>query len=126
VQWVGPYQPDELRARMAAVDWVVVPSIWWENSPMVIQEAMVHGRPLLVSDIGGMREKVRDGVDGYRIAARNPTAWSAAMQLSARLDQPGWTALAQNIRRPEGHQDCAMRHLILIHQPLQEESAHFA
>lgn len=126
VQWVGPYQPDELRARMAAVDWVVVPSIWWENSPMVIQEAMVQGRPLLVSDIGGMREKVRDGVDGYRIAARNPTAWSAAMQRSAKLDHSGWTALAQNIRRPQAHQDCAIRHLILIHEPLREKSAQLA
>ena len=27
------------RELMAEVDWVVVPSIWWENSPLVIQEA---------------------------------------------------------------------------------------
>ncbi|TNF56368.1 MAG: glycosyltransferase, partial [Burkholderiales bacterium] len=64
VQWVGPYQPHELRSRMANVDWVVVPSIWWENSPMVIQEALVCGRPLLVSDIGGMKEKALHATGG--------------------------------------------------------------
>ena len=49
---------------MAEIDWVVVPSIWWENSPLVIQEAFLHGRPVICSDIGGMAEKVRHGVDG--------------------------------------------------------------
>ena len=53
---------------MAQVDWVVVPSIWWENSPLVIQEAFLHGRPVICSDIGGMAEKVDDGVNGLHFA----------------------------------------------------------
>jgi len=28
---------------MKQVDWMIVPSIWWENSPIVIQEAFAHG-----------------------------------------------------------------------------------
>lgn len=36
------------------VDWVVIPSVWWENSPMVIQEAFSYGRPVIGSDIGGV------------------------------------------------------------------------
>src|SRR5205807_798896 len=35
----GRYQPAEIGRLMQKVDWVVVPSIWWENSPLVIQEA---------------------------------------------------------------------------------------
>jgi glycosyltransferase involved in cell wall biosynthesis len=54
---------------MAAVDWVVIPSIWWENSPLVIQEAFHFGRPIICSDIGGMAEKVHDGVDGLHFRA---------------------------------------------------------
>ena len=49
---------------MAEIDWVVVPSIWWENSPLVIQEAFLHGRPVICSDIGGMAEKVEHEVNG--------------------------------------------------------------
>jgi glycosyltransferase involved in cell wall biosynthesis len=49
---------------MSAADWVVVPSRWWENSPLVIQEAFQYKRPVICSDIGGMAEKVTDGVNG--------------------------------------------------------------
>ena len=42
---------------MARYDWIVVPSTWWENSPVVIQEALAIGKPLICSRIGGMVEK---------------------------------------------------------------------
>lgn len=110
VQWVGPYQPQELARRMAGVDWVVIPSIWWENSPMVIQEAFSCGRPLLVSDIGGMAEKVRDGVDGLHVQAGNSLAWEQAMRRAASEDGL-WDRLRLGIRRPESHERIAARHL---------------
>jgi len=64
VTWPGPYRYEELEARMSGVDCVIVPSIWWENSPMVIQEALALGRYVVCSNIGGMKEKVIDGVNG--------------------------------------------------------------
>lgn len=110
VQWVGPYQPHELRRRMAGVDWVVVPSIWWENSPMVIQEAFVCGRPLLVSDIGGMAEKVRDGIDGLHVPVGNVLGWTNALRrASAMRDE--WDALRKRMPRPLSHRECALAHL---------------
>jgi glycosyltransferase involved in cell wall biosynthesis len=60
----GPYENWRVRSLMRGVDAVVVPSIWWENSPLVIQEALASRRPIICSDIGGMAEKVRDGIDG--------------------------------------------------------------
>lgn len=66
----GPYDHADLGRLMASIDWVIVPSIWWENSPMVIQEAFSHGRPVIVSDIGGMAEKVRAG-GGLTFRARS-------------------------------------------------------
>jgi glycosyltransferase involved in cell wall biosynthesis len=72
VAMVGRYRPTDLSALMAAVDWVVVPSIWWENAPLVIQEAFAHGRPVICSDIGGMAEKVTDGVNGLHFRAGDP------------------------------------------------------
>lgn len=121
VQWVGPYQPHELRSRMAGVDWVVVPSIWWENSPMVIQEAFTCGRPLLVSDIGGMREKVRDGVDGFHVPAGNVLAWAATFRRLAAQPEAAWDALVQGIRKPLSHQQCASEHLgsVLVTSEIQ-------
>jgi glycosyltransferase involved in cell wall biosynthesis len=73
VTLVGEYDHRQLPALMENVDWVVVPSIWWENSPLVIQEAFLHGRPVICSDIGGMAEKVADGVNGLHFRAGSAT-----------------------------------------------------
>jgi glycosyltransferase involved in cell wall biosynthesis len=74
VTLVGRYDSDDLPRLMARVDWVIVPSVWWENSPLVIQEAFQHGRPVLCSDIGGMAEKVAHGVNGLHFPVADPAA----------------------------------------------------
>ncbi|ELD0483394.1 glycosyltransferase [Escherichia coli] len=113
VQWVGPYQPHELRSRMAGVDWVIVPSIWWENSPMVIQEAKVCGRPLLVSNIGGMAEKVNNNIDGMTISAGNRMEWKKIF-LQSDIDSK-FNALMPNITSPITYSQCAEEHLKLLY-----------
>lgn len=110
VHWIGPYQPHELRRRMAEIDWVVVPSIWWENSPMVIQEAFVNGRPLMTSDIGGMAEKVASGIDGIQVPAGNAYYWTEALQQAANYTDE-WDKLRSQIQRPLTHAACASAHL---------------
>jgi glycosyltransferase involved in cell wall biosynthesis len=86
VTFAGRYEHDELPSLMADLDWVVVPSVWWENSPLVIQEAFLHGRPVICSDIGGMAEKVRDGVDGLHFRAGDPRSLAAVLR-TAVTDQ---------------------------------------
>ena len=63
-------QPADLPLLMREVDWVVVPSRWWENSPLVIQEAFMQRRPVICSGIGGMAEKVTHGVNGLHFTRR--------------------------------------------------------
>jgi glycosyltransferase involved in cell wall biosynthesis len=97
VTFVGPYPHGQAGRLMRQVDWVVVPSVWWENSPLVIQEAFMAGRPVICSDIGGMAEKVRDGVDGLHFRAGDPTA--LADTLCRACDTPGlWDRLRAGIR----------------------------
>lgn len=97
VEFVGPYEHEDLPRLMAEVDWVVVPSIWWENSPLVIQEAFMYRRPVICSDVGGMAEKVRDGVDGLHFAVRDPR--SLAKVLKRAISTPGlWDSLRSEIR----------------------------
>jgi len=112
VQWVGQYQPHELPNRMAGVDWVVVPSIWWENSPMVIQEALVYGRPLIVSDIGGMREKVTNGINGLHVPTGSIFGWQQIL-LDAVKQPERWETLRAGIIKPITYSDCAQAHLAL-------------
>jgi glycosyltransferase involved in cell wall biosynthesis len=80
VSFTGRYHRPELPGLLAAVDWVIVPSIWWENSPLVIQEALMYGRPIICSGVGGMAEKVRNGIDGLHFAVGDPQSLADAIR----------------------------------------------
>jgi glycosyltransferase involved in cell wall biosynthesis len=98
VTMVGRYEQSQLSRLMSAVDWVVIPSIWFENSPLVIQEAFHHGRPVICSDIGGMAEKITDDVDGLHFRVRD--AHHLAEVITRAATEPGlWDRLHQRISR---------------------------
>jgi glycosyltransferase involved in cell wall biosynthesis len=109
VQWVGPYQPHELRDRMKNLDWVVIPSIWWENSPMVIQEAFSLRRPLVGSDIGGMAEKIKNHVNGLHVATGNSHDWKKKLLEAKSTTQ--WEKCHKGIKSPISYKKCADVHL---------------
>jgi glycosyltransferase involved in cell wall biosynthesis len=92
----GPYDRATLPRLMAETDWVVVPSIWWENSPLVIQEAFMHGRPVICSDIGGMAEHVRHQVDGLQFPVGSADALADTMR-EAVAQRDLWARLQAQI-----------------------------
>jgi glycosyltransferase involved in cell wall biosynthesis len=96
VTLAGRYSPAELPRLMANIDWVILPSIWWENAPLVIQEAFQYGRPVICSDIGGMLEKVTHGVNGLHFAVGD--ALSLAQSIRYAVNTPGlWERLRSGI-----------------------------
>ncbi|WP_168771031.1 glycosyltransferase [Palleronia sediminis] len=113
LDWAGAYDAAGLSARMGRCDWVLVPSTWWENAPMVIHEAFAHGRPVVCSDIGGMAEMVRDGVDGVYVPVGSARAWADALD---RLggDHATWARLAGGIAPPPAPAEIAAAHLALV------------
>lgn len=97
VTFVGRYSHDRLPSLLSNVDWVIVPSIWWENSPLVIQEAFHFGRPVLCSNVGGMAEKVEDGVNGLHFRAGDPLSLAETMRKA--VGTPGlWEQLRSGIQ----------------------------
>ena len=68
----GAYDARNMASLLGSVDVVVVPSKWWENSPLVIQEAFMVGVPVICSNIGGMAERVADRVNGLHFVVGNP------------------------------------------------------
>lgn len=63
-----------------ACDVLVVPSIRDEDFPNVILIAMMYGKPIIASDIGGMREMVISGLNGYLVKPNDPENLKVAMQ----------------------------------------------
>jgi glycosyltransferase involved in cell wall biosynthesis len=99
VTMAGRYEPSQLPQLMADVDWVVVPSIWWENSPLVIQEAFAHGRPVICSDIGAMAEKVTHDVNGLHFRVNDPLSLANTLQYAISSPEI-WARLRAGIRQP--------------------------
>jgi glycosyltransferase involved in cell wall biosynthesis len=93
----GEYRHDEVGARMAEADWVVVPSVWPEVFGLVVSEAWMFGRPVIATGIAGLKERIRPGVDGQTFAVRD---FSALADLIAELagNRQAWARLSAGAR----------------------------
>lgn len=106
----GRYAAEDLPRRMASADWVIVPSVWYENSPLTIQEAFHHGRPVICSDVGGMAEAVDNGRSGLHFPVGD--FLSLADTMIRAMDTPGlWDTLRAGCPAAMSIAACADEHL---------------
>lgn len=81
VEWLPEYRnQDIVRDVFDRVDAIVVPSVWVENSPLVIHEAQQARVPVITAEAGGMAEYVHHEVNGLLFEHRNPASLAAQMQ----------------------------------------------
>jgi glycosyltransferase involved in cell wall biosynthesis len=112
VRTCGSYSPEETGSLLARVDWLVAPSVWWENSPMVIQEAFAARVPVICANIGGMAEKVADGVSGLHFRVNDPRDLARVIELAAC--SPGLrNELSEGVPRPPTLRETALWHVAL-------------
>jgi glycosyltransferase involved in cell wall biosynthesis len=71
IRLMGRYDNREVGRILCEVDVVVVPSIWYENAPLVIREAFLARKPVITAAFGGMQEWVQDGVNGLLFRPRD-------------------------------------------------------
>ncbi len=64
IHFKGGYNYKDISKVLSNIDVLVVPSIWYENSPLVIHEAFVANRPVITSNFGGMFELVKHEKNG--------------------------------------------------------------
>jgi glycosyltransferase involved in cell wall biosynthesis len=60
-RFVGRVDYEGVQRLLAESTFLVVPSVWEENSPLSVAEALAHGRPIVVSRMGGLTELAADG-----------------------------------------------------------------
>ena len=90
VRYGGALPHAEVPAALAGLDVVVVPSVWLENSPLVIREAFAAGVPVVAAALGGMAEMVEDGRSG--LLFRPGDAADLRRCLTRLLEEPGLRA----------------------------------
>jgi glycosyltransferase involved in cell wall biosynthesis len=86
IQFHGRFGREALASVYSQMDVLVAPSVWYENNPLVIQEAFAAGVPVVASRLGGMAEFVTHNVNGLLFEAGDPASLAAA--LTNLLAQP--------------------------------------
>jgi len=64
IRFMGGFENKDAAKIFSGIDVLIVPSIWQENSPLVIQEAFLAKVLVIASNIGGIPELIKDGSNG--------------------------------------------------------------
>jgi glycosyltransferase involved in cell wall biosynthesis len=86
IRWFGEYDNDQIAGILSEIDVLIVPSIWYENAPLTIHEAFMASIPVITSDIGGMKELIRDGLNGLLFKTGSSKDLAKKMQII--IDNP--------------------------------------
>jgi glycosyltransferase involved in cell wall biosynthesis len=94
IRFLPPIDHADVTSRLAAFDAVVVPSQLLETGPLVVLESLAAGVPVIGSALGGIAEKVADGVNGLLVSPHDSVqAWQDVLRRCA-----GDRALLQRLR----------------------------
>jgi len=72
ITFYGSFDNREISSVFSKFDVLVYPSIWYENQPIAILEALLAKIPVITSNLGGMAELVEDRITGLLFEAGNP------------------------------------------------------
>ena len=116
VEWRDEYRnQDVVHDVFDHVDAIVVPSVWVENSPIVIHEALQAGLPVITADVGGMAEYVRHEENGLLFRHRDVASLSAQMQrLAADPEFAGRLGRRGYLQREDGQVPDILEHVEAI------------
>jgi glycosyltransferase involved in cell wall biosynthesis len=71
VSFLGKKSGESLARFVQEARFIVVPSEWYDNSPLVIYESMAYGKPVIAARLGGMPELIIEGETGLLFDAGN-------------------------------------------------------
>jgi glycosyltransferase involved in cell wall biosynthesis len=87
VELCGPKYGEELKKILNCSKAVILPSIWPENYPYTLLEALSCGKPIIASNTGGIPEIVEDGVSGFLFEPGNSADLAVKINQLKNLDQ---------------------------------------
>lgn len=114
VEWMPEYKNQKIAIDvLSKTDVIVTPSIWVENSPLVIHEAQQARVPVITANTGGMGEYVEHGINGLLYEHRDVT--DLAKQMQTLLDDPAYAKKLGQHGYPfskDGEIPCIDQHII--------------
>ncbi|MBI5076843.1 glycosyltransferase [Candidatus Falkowbacteria bacterium] len=95
IQLVGDVDESSLNKIFVQADFLIVPSICYENSPTVILLAFLYGVPVIAANIGGAAELVENGKNGFVFDAENEQEFLKALNAARGMTLPAWNAMSR-------------------------------
>jgi len=114
VEFAGRFDNRRIVEILNQTDVLVAPSIWYENSPIAIMEALTTGTPVVTANLGGMPELVQHNVNGLLFEAGNTN--DLANQLQRLLDEPGLVATLASNAHPVRMIDDEMAQILSLYE----------
>lgn len=96
IEWAGHLDQESLIRVLDDAVMLVHPSLS-EGLPRIVMEAMARSKPVVVSDVGGIREIIDHQVEGFIVPPGNPAELAAAIGAVIR-DPAGATRMGENGR----------------------------
>jgi|GEM_PF-1299465 len=88
VDWLGPVDRTRVLQECCRAHLAVLPSLWVENAPLFVLEAMREGCPVAASDVGGYPDLIDPGVEGFLVERGSVDAWSGLLlRLASGFDR---------------------------------------
>lgn len=100
IRFCGTFPNEQIDRIFAELDVLVVPSVWYENTPLVIYSAQAAGCPVVATNLGGMAEVVKHGKNGLLFESGDIAGLAMAIGRLAN-DRPLLRQLAANAIRPK-------------------------
>ena len=94
IEFKGFQTGEALRNYVKNSKCVILPSEWYENGPYSAMEAMALGKPLIVSNMGGLPELVEDGVNGF-VYEKTAEALAERVQKLQDLPEEAYSKMVQ-------------------------------
>ncbi|MGN6368156.1 MAG: glycosyltransferase family 4 protein [Phycisphaerae bacterium] len=99
IELMGRFPNTDVSNILKDADLLVVPSLWYENTPLVIYEAMAAGVPVIASDLAGTAEAIKPETNGLLFQTGNTQ--DLAKQLRRLAEDRALVArLAEKTERP--------------------------
>jgi len=76
IEFMGTYDNKNVAKIFKDIDVLIFSSVWEENSPLVLHEAILTKTPALASDIGGVSEIIKHGKNGFLFCAGDANSLS--------------------------------------------------
>lgn len=80
IQFMGTFDPSKMPDIIRRFDFLALPSIWYENEPLVVKSALQAGVPVLSNNIGSLSDMIIHEKNGWLVSDRTVSAWAKALQ----------------------------------------------